>query len=221
MRRFYWLLVWIALGGGQVLFVYLAGHSPDAADEDPPLLARIGDGLKVELLELARMTNEEWERLRTPARAPRLHGDGEPLLQREEALLKLERMQMRLQTAGVDIDLVRLLRSWWRPREESYRADGREIAFNRYLAGLIAMVEPFVETPTAAVPRRIYLSPDPISPFPVIGFELEGPPEAMGRCLLERANLGDSWTMRELELFEATEDAPWWLRGLYAFEEAG
>ena len=219
MRRFLWFFVWIALGGGQVLFVYLAGHPPEASSETPPALAKIGDGLKAELLELARMTNEQWERLREPAAELRREQGGDPLLRREEAFLELQRLQERLRGEGVEMELVELLRSWWRPRESSYREDGREGAFNHYLAGLIAMVEPFLEAPTKAVPRRIYLRPDAFSPFPVVGFELEGPPEAMGRCLLERANLRESWMMRELELFEAKDDAPWWLRGLYAYEE--
>lgn len=218
MRRFFWLSIWILLGTGQVLFVYLAGGPAPTSERPAPALAKAGEGLKAELLELARLTNEEWERLRKPAKKILFGKEKDPFLRREEALLEMEELERALRKRGVEVELVGLLRNWWEARESSLRKEGKGEEFNRYLSGLLALSEPFLDDVLPALPRRIYLAPEADSPFPALGLELEGHPEAMGRCLLERAGLKEKWILRELELLESKEaEAPWWLRGLYAY----
>ena len=206
----YWNYLWMILLLLQVITFWLSQRWARTNAPAPY-------GINSELMDLARLTNQQWLRMGLLEETTgELSGDGSndaDLLERESLILQLKEAEDSLSLKGSQIELVDDLKKWGAAKD--LRVGRSQIG--EYLINLLKWVSPFLEDSPPCILQRLVLYPDTRSQSPSLAFELAGEPSSMGRSLLSFERNIPVWQLNELDIFRPGENENWWMRGSLSF----
>jgi len=215
--RWIWVLVWLVLLVSQLI---LAGMLKNGRERAPvPVPAE-----SVDLLELARATDEAWDEIRKDlfvVENPLPEEDGSDVkspIYRERLLLRIRDVENRLIRDSVDAELSDPLRDWLAMGGLSKSAQTGSNHQVQYLGGLLSVLEAFSSAETGIAIRRLRLHPDGRSAFPGLYLEASGGPVEMGSLLFSEVGGAPSWNLVDLELTGPPVLDAWWLKGTCAYQ---
>jgi hypothetical protein len=212
MRRA-WLVLWLALLAGQLLALrHMAGR---IAGDAPPYSAAMEAGL----FALAVESREAWASLAGTVGADPGPADpppgitADPLLRREEWLLRIRDIERRMHAAGSEARITEPLQAWL----QAGRADPGN-GLTDYLGALVQWLDASGEgEPGAAALERVALQPEAGSDFPAVSYEMSGPPAVLARQLHGQLRAHPRWQLSDLDLNHPPGAPFWWLRASARF----
>lgn len=171
------------------------------------------------LVELVRLGQEEWARLRTTGKVEEGELPEHPVLRRAEWLLRLREAEARLRAKGVEVAVAEELEKWLDGGTNSRngaRVQGMETAED-YLSGITRWCDEWSAVDGGARLVRVWLAPGRAEGYPEVQVELSGRPERAGSQLLAADVPAGGWRWGELELWRADTGSDWWLRGVLRY----
>jgi hypothetical protein len=142
---------------------------------------------------------------------------GDPLMAREEWLLRIRDAEVAARERGMDVRVSEELNSWLRSSTgdlSDARDPDRQIA---YLSQLGSWLTRWTTGFAGPVTERLSLQPDSRSDYPALQFELEGKAGQMAEFLHPHSAESLHWQLRELDLIRQSGGEGWWLRGSCVF----
>ena len=172
------------------------------------------------MLDLARVTLEEWDRaILAPTAASGARVGENLLIQREEALLTLKDIERTLMDQGTEGGVVRDLIKWINASSRFFEGEARQVLLLDYLDGVTAWLDPFVIPDENLSLRRVTLQADAHSDYPALVLELGGDPQRMGRTVWSHTRNHPGWSQLEMDLVDGGFPSGWWMRGLYLYAD--
>lgn len=209
MRRL-WLWVWLAVLVGQLSSLWVVKRFV------PPFEPALLPGASG-LLDLAQETLAVWEPAADELEQPSIASSGDPLMAREEWLLRIRDAELAARPGGMDVRVSEDLHAWLRSSTGglAHVSDPeRQIA---YLSQLGSWLTHWTTGMAGPVTKRLSLQPDSHSDYPAIQFELEGKAGPMAELLHRHSSENLHWQVRELDLIRQSKGEDWWLRGTCVF----
>lgn len=193
-----WLFVWLILLVLQFITYLL----------DKQWARKVAE-VDLELLELARTTNAEWQNLLPIGEAYTPPAEGEILFARESLFMQLRELETYYRSIGAEMEVTDILKKWYSINESQF--DGLD--FHEYLKVIEHLMNALRHGQEDCLVERIQLFPDIKSDYPSIVIEMEGMPSVMGRSFMNAVVDARSLGVVGIDLNKSADEGAWWMLG--------